>query len=420
MIKLLVDLRIECFAVILALYIWIKTCKIRNSSENLKGFFRYITAINLFTVINLLCEMGEMGCFFTTRASGMVLNILYMLCVCGASLMWFRYEECVVGSAWLKSDLGKALLYIPFAVFTVLCFMSIRTGWVFSVDEYGHYTRGKYWMLQFLFGYSYMFLAAVKTFCGALFHPRSDKSYRALCLNSLIILIGCILQVMYVSSFIVISAVLGMIVSYIELCTPEERELETQRATKALLDETRRQKEQLQVALDRYKQADKDRRTDFLTGLRNRQDMFELLHDALSDEKRTIAAMYMIDIDNFKSLNDCHGHRYGDACLQQIGTALKAYGAENDVAFFRYGGEEVLGVSFQGGRAPDMVAAELVQLVRDLQLERKDVPCGIVTISLGYTVNNSRYEKMIDRADIAMYRAKKNGKDQFVCYEIKK
>ena len=148
--------------------------------------------------------------------------------------------------------------------------------------------------------------------------------------------------------------------------------------------------------------------------------MFELLHDALSDEKRTVSAMYMIDIDNFKSLNDCHGHRYGDACLQQIGTALKAYGAENDVAFFRYGGEEVLGVSFQGGRAPDMVAAELVQLVRDLQLERKDVPCGIVTISLGYTVNNSRYEKMIDRADIAMYRAKKNGKDQFVCYEIKK
>ena len=36
------------------------------------------------------------------------------------------------------------------------------------------------------------------------------------------------------------------------------------------------------------------------------------------------------------------------------------------------------------------------------------------------TVNNSRYEKMIDRADIAMYRAKKNSKDQFVCYEIKK
>ena len=90
MIKLLVDLRIECFVVILALYIWIKTCKIRNSSENLKVFFRYITAMTLFTVINLLCEMGEMGYFFTTRASGMVLNILYMLCVCGASLMGFR------------------------------------------------------------------------------------------------------------------------------------------------------------------------------------------------------------------------------------------------------------------------------------------------------------------------------------------
>lgn len=80
----------------------------------------------------------------------------------------------------------------------------------------------------------------------------------------------------------------------------------------------------------------------------------------------------------------------------------------------------MLGVSFQGSRAPDIVAAELVQLVRDLQLERKDVPGGIVTHQPRYTVNNSRYEKMIDRADIAMYRAKKNGKDQFVCYEIKK
>ena len=417
MIKLLVDLRIECFAVVLALYIWFKTYRIRNSSENLKGFFHYITAMTLFTFVNFLCEMGELGYFFTTRESGLVLNILYMLCVCGASLMWFRYEECVVGSNWLKTDFGKALLYIPFAVFTVLCFISINTAWVFSVDEYGHYHRGEYWMLQFLFGYSYMFLAAVKTFCGALIHPRSDKGYRALCMNSLIILIGCILQVMYVSSFIVISAALGMIVSYIELCTTEERELETQRATQTLLEETRRQKEQLQVALDRYQQADKDRRTDFLTGLRNRQDMFELLHDALSDEKKTISAMYMMDIDNFKNLNDCHGHRYGDLCLQKIGAALKAYGKAHGILFYRYGGEEILGIGFAGGRAPAAVAAELVQLVRDLQLERKDEPKGIVTVSLGYTVNNSRYEKMIDRADKAMYRAKKNGKNQAVCYE---
>ena len=64
------------------------------------------------------------------------------------------------------------------------------------------------------------------------------------------------------------------------------------------LEETRKQKELLQEALDNYKQADYDRRRDFLTGLRNRQDMFEMLNDSLSDVRNNISAMFMMDIDN--------------------------------------------------------------------------------------------------------------------------
>ena len=183
------------------------------------------------------------------------------------------------------------------------------------------------------------------------------------------------------------------------------------------LEDTKKQKKLLQEALDNYKQADYDRRTDFLTGLRNRQDMFELLQDTLSGRRDSIKAMFMMDIDNFKMLNDHYGHVAGDRCLQKIGAALTQYGKEHNMYFYRYGGEEMLGISFGSDKPDSETAQELVQLIYDLQLKRDDLERGVVTISLGYTSDNSEYEKMIDKADAAMYKAKANGKNQAVCYE---
>ena len=183
------------------------------------------------------------------------------------------------------------------------------------------------------------------------------------------------------------------------------------------LEETKKQKQLLQEALDNYKQADYDRRRDFLTGLRNRQDMYELLQDNLSGKRDRINAMFMMDIDNFKMLNDHYGHVRGDECLKKIGEALNAYAKANDMYFFRYGGEEMLGISFGDSKTPDEIAQELVTLIYDLQFKRDDVETGVVTISLGYTSDNSHYEKMIDKADNAMYRAKSNGKNRAVCFE---
>lgn len=183
------------------------------------------------------------------------------------------------------------------------------------------------------------------------------------------------------------------------------------------LEETRKQKQLLQQALDNYKQADYDRRRDFLTGLRNRQDMYELLQDNLSGKRDEISAMFMMDIDNFKMLNDNYGHVTGDECLKKIGAALIDYGKINDMFFYRYGGEEMLGISFGGQKTPDEIAEELVSLIRDLNFRRDDLETGVVTVSLGYTSDNQHYEKMIDKADNAMYRAKSNGKNRAVCFE---
>ena len=183
------------------------------------------------------------------------------------------------------------------------------------------------------------------------------------------------------------------------------------------LDEARQQKRMLQEALDNYKQADYDRRTDFLTGLHSRQDMFEMMNDSLSEKRGQVKAVYMMDIDNFKMLNDHYGHSAGDDCLRKIGKALVDYGRKSGICFYRYGGEEVLGVSFSDERNSDMAADDIVKLIYGLNIARSDVDTGRVTVSLGYTTENSHFEYMIDRADKAMYQAKSGGKNRAVCFE---
>ena len=179
-----------------------------------------------------------------------------------------------------------------------------------------------------------------------------------------------------------------------------------------------RHKMRLERVKEKYKQADRDRRTDFLTGLRNRQDMDFVLKEVLSGKRQQIMSMYMIDIDDFKKLNDKYGHVYGDRCLKKIGEALNTYGAENELQFYRYGGEEILGIGFGCKKTAGQIARELVQLVRDQKIAHEGTPGGYITVSLGFTTNNTDYKKMIHMADEAMYCAKQNGKNQAVCYEM--
>lgn len=145
--------------------------------------------------------------------------------------------------------------------------------------------------------------------------------------------------------------------------------------------------------------------------------MYELLNDNLSELRNDIRAMMMIDVDNFKLLNDNYGHKQGDACLVKISQALMKYGQQNGIYFYRYGGEEILGICFSGDKASSVIADEIVQLVRDLHIEREDVEQKILTVSLGYTNSVQEPDKMIDYADKAMYRAKMSRRNRAVCYE---
>lgn len=171
--------------------------------------------------------------------------------------------------------------------------------------------------------------------------------------------------------------------------------------------------EEVNEVRELYNQADHDRRIDFLTGLYNRLDLFEAMKNSLSGNISKIETMYMLDIDNFKRINDTYGHTLGDLCLKKLGELLKKFGEKHNIGFYRYGGEEFLGIGVDHSD-PFMLSHELLKDIQELAVPVSSESIIHFTVSIGYTTNNRRYEKMIDLADQAMYLAKKQGKNRVV------
>jgi len=153
---------------------------------------------------------------------------------------------------------------------------------------------------------------------------------------------------------------------------------------------------------------------DPLTKTFNRYALQKHLSELLSKDRQTQELfLLMIDIDNFKAINDQHGHIAGDKVLIFIAKLLKKTLRDGDKVY-RFGGEEFVIIL----NRTDLAGAQLVAN-RSLSLCRQNKPVFhneqiAVTLSVGLTQtrNNDTMDGVIHRADVALYRAKKNGKDR--------
>src|SRR5262245_36772010 len=151
---------------------------------------------------------------------------------------------------------------------------------------------------------------------------------------------------------------------------------------------------------------------DELTVLRNRRWLDEAFSRQLARAVRTGQPMsvMMIDVDHFKTLNDTHGHAYGDTVLKRVAQTLANGLRPQDLAA-RYGGEEfaVLLPGIAQDRAVS-IAERLCEAVRAGGLESGRP----VTISIGvaYRSGDQPRSALLDRADDALYRAKEAGRNR--------
>ncbi|KQN04763.1 hypothetical protein ASE85_07135 [Sphingobium sp. Leaf26] len=155
---------------------------------------------------------------------------------------------------------------------------------------------------------------------------------------------------------------------------------------------------------------------DGLTGVANRRRFDEMLRRELARMRRQggALALIMVDIDHFKLLNDHHGHLVGDARLQEVAATLAACARRGGDLVARYGGEE-FAVLLPGADAVE--AAEVAERMRAAVEGRvlvSPAPDGVVTVSIGLAQAGAGEEAqaLVDRADRALYDAKRGGRNR--------
>lgn len=150
--------------------------------------------------------------------------------------------------------------------------------------------------------------------------------------------------------------------------------------------------------------------TDSLTALYNRRRLDgDLL--VCSEKQQLPVAVLMVDVDNFKLVNDRQGHSAGDRVLKRVGAALAQHVRPNDIVY-RYGGEEFC-VLLPNATQAD--ALDVAERIRHATSELRIPGSEAVTVSVGVATGaGADVLQTLERADAAMYDAKRDGRDRVV------
>ena len=180
-----------------------------------------------------------------------------------------------------------------------------------------------------------------------------------------------------------------------------------------------REKNRLQTQLSEMDRSlDLATRVDPMTGLANRRDIMEKMERELSRSERhqrTFSVM-LVDLDNFKKVNEKYGYNYGDDVLVEVARVLMGCVRNEDVCA-RWGGEEFLFLLTETNIEGGMTLARKILESIELTEFKANRPGIRITASVGlceYQVGQSIYE-CVSRADHALQKAKQAGKN---CYKI--
>ncbi|MFO8062100.1 MAG: GGDEF domain-containing protein [bacterium] len=176
--------------------------------------------------------------------------------------------------------------------------------------------------------------------------------------------------------------------------------------------------ETIRMLWSRNRVLDNESKIDELTGIHNRRGFFNLIKPVLEmgENNKARGGIVMIDIDNFKHLNDTYGHTEGDRILKKVSEAIRSSIRTCDFAS-RYGGDEFIVYIVPADRG---LVLDIAENIRTKVYSSFNKTTG-ATVSIGYYagdgyLTNKNINEWTKRADSALYRAKRSGKNLTLSY----
>lgn len=181
---------------------------------------------------------------------------------------------------------------------------------------------------------------------------------------------------------------------------------------KKLRNEINENVAQLEVANEKIK---KMMREDYLTGLYNRRVVDDISKKIDSDfqHQNINITVLMADLDHFKDVNDTFGHTVGDGVIKKFADILKACTRKKDMVI-RYGGEEFLVILTDTKKEKGIAIAERIRCMTEDRLLLPGGDTKTVSIGIAQLEVSESFSDCIDRADVALYSAKQQGRNQIV------
>ena len=348
---------------------------------NNREVFAFRCLIAVYVVMLLTDCFTQLTYRHVITCPAIPLAIVYALYTAGFGAMafyWFRFLEYRIDPNVRYPKKFWLIMALPLLVLAIFSFGSIKFGWIFFINDEGIFQRGPFFALQMIVSYMYFFVSAVHAMIEASKERSPIRKRQLLIVASYVIVpaAGAILQLIF-------STGLPIVAPSVSICMVF-----------------------MMISIQRGQS-----NRDALTGIDNRRSMDAYLESRIDNASEANPFyIYVIDANDFKSINDTYGHQEGDRALKLIAQALSSRNIAFERFVARFGGDEFVAiVDFAPEEKPDpaefprAVNEELEELCKGNELE---FPVSVTAGWSTCTSDRQNPKTILREADEDLYRKK--------------
>lgn len=353
---------------------------VKSSDKSLasRSFTWLLLSMIVYATFDFVCGLQENDALVLSRMYVEGINVGFFCSSMLVSYFSFFYCQAELKKEWLKDQVKVMFSFLPVVIGFVLFILSLKYHFFFYIDEACNYTKGNLYWLMLLLTYSYIMFIGISNL--HLYTKKENFLIRS--------------KLLTLSSFVIFPLIFGAMQAF---CTGVS--VICLGGTLAMI--------QVSVNLQ------SDRITmDPLTQINNRTRLKKYLYNVFNNSHRSDkVCLVMIDIDDFKMINDTYGHIAGDNALKDVAELLSNALANYTGLLARYGGDEFCIVCQLEYHSVQDVEDTIIRELQKLNELGKN-PFEI-SLSLGFCVLDDSIKSVaefIDRADQQLYATKQKKK----------